>query len=411
MVHVKGPNWKKLWRHQKHFLLHKSQQRDVLLFCGRTIADWVKIILFAGTFYGTLLGFWFLCWYLFNSLIIMKTGNTPYRTGYIFANEKIPKEMASLQKLADEVAKKKPMKGSFGSPLDFPMLTTLPRHYEEEDTDDGITRTSEYQIQIDQFWGKLWSIEEKLKKNKKHNVKNCTAENFAAARIKDGILKTVCKAQAYTDIEANCYQNGTWGWRIGKSINDFSPCLLLKLNKITGFIPAPMSGKRLMKAWKDAASNGTSMYIFPSKATLEKQKDKYGTPNYPWLPVTCWFGLARGGKPIQEGLAPYFGKDFATFYPSAEESDGRLGHIDLRSFPFMNQKNYVHSVLAIKLKFNDKIKPNDIITMECRIMAVNVPYVYRLELSPQHKFGHLRLRMKYYLDENLGGNYFFKLEK
>jgi hypothetical protein len=371
MGFVKGPNWKKAWRHQKHFLVHKSEDQDALVFCGRTATDWIKILLFAGTFYGVLIGFWFGCWFMFKAMIITKTGDLPYRTGYVFANERIPNEMAELQALSKKVSEVKPMVGSFASPLDFPMLTSLPRHYDEEDTDTGTVRNSEYIKQLNGFWEKIQRVEHKVSKKKAKNVRDCKEEGFAAARVKDGIDKTVCQLTSYSNITSQCYQNETWGWHMGEKVENFQPCFLLKLNKITGFIPAPMKGERLMKAWKEASENGTSMFIFPAKNTLEAVKNKYGTKDYPWLPVTCWFGLARQGKPIQEGLEKFLGKEFATFYPSAPDSNGTLGHIDLRTFPYMNQENYVQSVLGIKLKFTDQIKPDDVITME---VGIERPY-------------------------------------
>jgi len=417
--YVKGPNWKKIWRHQKHFLVHRLPSQE-LIVCGRTPVDWCKIFLFALVFYVVLFCFAWGCWKLFVVIIIAPSGRVPYRKGYTFANEKIPNEMGHLKHLAKEVGKRIPDKSSFGSPLDFPMLTSLPKHFAEEDDEEGYKRDRVYQNHATFFWLKARKVNDQLaeaaEQGNTTNVRECTAKNFAAARLKDDIEKTVCQLESFQEIEKKCYQGkeNEWGWQMPENLStkSYTPCFLLKLNKIVGFVPAPMKGEHLMKAWGDAANdNGTSsMLIFPTNETLAKLKDNYGDKDYPKLPVTCWFGLSRGGQPVGDNLTKFLNEDFLEFIPAAEGSNGTLGEMDLRAFPYFQQHNYLPAMLGVKLKFNDKILPDDVLTMECRILASNVPFKYKLELSPAVKYGHLRLRMKYYTDE-MAGRHYLKLEK
>ncbi len=64
----------------------------------------------------------------------------------------------------------------------------------------------------------------------------------------------------------------------------------------------------------------------------------------------------------------------------------------------------------IKVNFNNNIKPQDVVTLDCRVYAKNIPYKYRMDITPANHFGHIRVRMKYYYDKNINRNY-WKLEK
>ncbi len=490
-MHIKGPNWKKIWKRQKEFLHHKSeQQKD--LYCGRTLKDWCLILLCVTIFWASVAAFAVGCFALFWVMIIVPSGDVPYRKGYIFGNEKIEKEYKNAYKLAQETQKeldaKTPMSQITMSHLDFPLLSVLPKRYDGQDEAPGHSRDLEYGKQMKKFYTQLLdkSQSNSTKKGQQAiHLKDCSGANFGTDRTEGGkndqlLLNTACKVpDEVMTVLQECHKR-EWGIVMpqesleGKPGDAHSPegfqiCLIIKLNKIVGFIPVPWRGDNLKKVFKDTVTkNTTQVFAFPGQGEIEKVVEG----NEYKLPLSCWLGIDPrhdDSKKHKSELEYFFGvkpdkkpaKDAKEEKPEnkgnntkeekpenkednpkeekpenkenntviAVERQGKDNdtngkkttyksfiefepgpYIDLRQYPFMGNKRQPTIPTIIKVNFNNNIKPQDVVTLDCRVYAKNIPYKYRMDITPANHFGHIRVRMKYYYDKNINRNY-WKLEK
>lgn len=389
---VKGPNWKKIWKNQKEFLHHKSQKNKDL-YCGRTCIDWCFILLFCSVFYSFVFGFALACYQLFVLFALQPSGNYPYRRGYVFGNEKIiESEHKQAYHLAAEVEKFLQNSHLIQSSLDFPMLSTIPKRYGDDDIDPGADRNIKYAEQLTAFYEKLNSANT--------NVQDCKNDTFAAQLIRHKLKKPCGLSTTLVSKINTCKGNDSSGWNLQPqsdedgTIKSFSICFMVKLNKVVGFVPVALKGADLKNEFHQA-ENDTQVFMYPKSHTEYEGLGEHA------LPLQCWFGASRKGKEIKD-LAGYFGNNFAQFTPG--------NYMDLRQYPFMGNLKHPVMPTVIQLNFRKEIKPEDVITFECRVLAKNIPFHYRMLLSPANKYGHFRSRIKHYYDKNARKS-FFKIEK
>ncbi len=424
-------------------------QKD--LYCGRTCTDWFKICSCVLIYYLFLFGFWLLCFTLFQAAILSPAEPLPYRKGYIFANEKIEENLYPVAYNLSKTVKKELMRKErlsliTMSHLDFPLLSLLPHRFDggpnDAYTDDdapGDIRNARYTIQAKNYWakllrhnsGKLWHDEKVVGEDSGMNVENCGPDSFFNDRLKNGLqgfllMNTGCKIDddTFNSIRQACdavtdtsdIAEMDWSYNITQpegekelSVSNFKPCLLVKLNNIVGVVPIPWKGEELKQMYTiTMKGNGTKVYSFPSLETLmnETQDGQHK------LPLACWLNIqptAKESKDHAEDLGYFFNnsmsEDFLTFYPGP--------YIDLRQFPYMANHAHPNIPTVIRVNYNDNIKPKDVVSLDCRVFAKNIPYKYLLDTTPANKFGHVRVRMKYYEDKHAAGGstLFWKLEK
>ncbi len=435
----KGPKWKRMWKKHKEFLYHKSE-KDKDLYCGRTCKDWFYIFSCVITYYLFLALFWYTCFALFKIMIIENARPFPYRKGYMFSNEKIKEETYPIaykfsKTVKKELSSKENLPLVTMSHLDFPMLSLLPHRFDgganDSFTDDdapGEIRNAKYSEQAKHYWktilkhnnGKLANGEKVLGPDEGIEINDCSLDNFYDERVNEGfgdnlLMKTACRADEkdlLKIIEAcDAIPDTThvmdWSYNItANTVNDFKPCFIVKLNNIVGMVPVPWKGTELEQMYNiTIKGNGTKVFAIPSYSSLKNATED---GQYK-LPLACWLNImpnAEESKKKGQDLNYFFdstgSRDFLTFIPGP--------YIDLRQYPYMANAAHPNIPTVIKVNYNDAIKPQDVISMDCRVFAKNIPYKYLLDTTPANKFGHVRVRMKYYEDKNAGKMY-WKLEK
>ncbi len=439
-MHIRGPNWKKIWKRQKEFLHRKSSQnRD--LYCGRTLKDWCLILLCLLVYYTCLVLIAFGFFMLFIIIIIDPSGPVPYRKGYVFGNEKIDHRFPEAQKFAKQLKKEldatTPMAQITMSHLDFPLLSIIPHRFDGDDEEPGASRNRKYQEQLDAYYE---AFTHSNSDKSKVILKDCEGGDWFNKRFDEGrngstLIKTACKTpknimeevekcSKATDVKG--HQN-RWGIGMpprnksetgshgrGIPVTGYSPCLLIKLNKIVGFLPIPWT-ERLVEVYNDTVNkNGSQVVGIPDHRTLADKVSTDGAPARDKLPLACTLGF-RGDDPQSKRYEKSEIKKFFVKNDTAEVEEDFLEYIpgpwiDLRQYPFMGNEDHPTFPTIIKLHFNKFIKERDVITLECRVYARNIPYKYRMDITPKNHFGHVRIRMKYYYDKNKDENY-WKIEK
>ncbi len=455
-THVKGPRWKRIWKRHKAFLYHRSEmEKD--LYCGRTCKDWCLIVSCVLTYYTFLALFWIGCFSLFMVIIINPSEPVVYRKGFIFANEKIKEDVYPIAYGLAKQAKKELYQMKMGghlitqSHLDFPLLSLLPHRFDggvdhsyTDDTAPGDVRNAQYERQMNGYWkkllertsGNIYQDEDRVGVERTIKVRLCSPENFYEDRmnIRDAdslLLNTACRSddQTIRDIIDACSADAggemKWSYKTYKNstgepvdpdkpgdtkpIADFKPCFIAKLNNIVGMVPVPWKGEELKAMYNlTMTGNGTKVISFPSLQKLINETED----GQHKLPLACWLNIVPNSpesKNKANDLNYFFGRgnesttDFLTFHPGP--------YIDLRQYPYMCNPAHPGIPTAIQIHYNNAIKEQDIISMDCRVFAKNIPYKYTLDTTPANKFGHVRVRMKYYKDKKVDSMNFWKLEK
>jgi sodium/potassium-transporting ATPase subunit beta len=165
---------------------------------------------------------------------------------------------------------------------------------------------------------------------------------------------TVCNATLHADYTRSCIfdltslgdcaptwvkPGSTYGYANGE------PCVLIKLNKVYGWLPA-INDSATVEKWSDLSALG--------KSSKEIEQ---------WGPFVNCSGEHAADKDVMTHRMPNI-----TYFPSQ--------HFSPLFYPYLNQKFYLAPVVMVQLK---GIPKNSVLQVECRLWGTGIDYYDKLE--------------------------------
>ena len=398
--------------------MHHKNEENKDLYCGKEGWEWGVAVIFVTIFYLCLGGMAVGCFELFKVIILDKHGNLPYRTAHQYANDKFLGDKNNDEMQPDVLKLKNKVDETLWRPmitssLDFPFLSTSPRRFKGSDDLPGDERDTEYYKIKD---GHIKRVRRALKE--KEGVARFVecGDDFIGEitdKKKDNWGKKVCRERK-DEIEklvgvCQHFSNFTIS---AEATNNLKVCLYIKMNKIVGFIPklyrddATLKEQcKHMQKYTPKNDKATPKFL-PEPDECQNVKNK--------LPVVCWAWTNEKNNTKTEEFKKFkFGFPVTT-EDKVEESKEELsakGFYDLRDFPYMNQPGNPGAFIPLVLDYSGtslEIIIDVKIHIECRAMAANIPYDYKVDLLTTSRHGHTSFVAKIYKD---GSDFYWKMDK